>query len=593
MESIMRSVSKTILALAILMFPVISYAGNISVRKATSVAESFFIRYGAATRSGSSVQLLNRDDIVMTRSGEEAPYYIFNSTDGGFVIISGIEAAEPVLAYSFENGFSMAADMPENLKSWLEMYREQAEEHRLMGNGVTASEMEKWDRAAGQARAERPKALDLHTPDYGQGDPFNRLCPRDSAGQTVVAGCVTIAAAQIMAYYKYPKHGTGVLPGYSYKGIVIPDLTLGHDYDWDNMLPKYQDVNFTEDQANAVATLVRDVAIMGQVEFNHSSTTGNTNFTFPNMNIYMGYDKSLLRYPGWNMTKEEFKQAILGTLHKGEPVTFSGTSTSGGGHAFVGDGYDEDDRILINWGWNGSSNGYYKLSSFGSYTSGQVAFTDLKPDDGAKRAYTFFLKTGTHNNKEYKGCEYQSGTIAQGSSFTVRFGDVYNYGFTSFTGEFNFAHKDKDGNIKGWLRESPLTLSSLSNKSSTYWINDQTLTVTEPVERGDYVEPMWRTTGGEWQRFANADNDDDNVISKMPMHIRDCTSITYSKSKKAFTLTTMKGVTWTLKKPGGEVIRTAKTTLNDTALNMSGFESGTYTLTLEFGSQNMSLKLTI
>ncbi len=583
---------RTILAALTLLLPVFASAEDISLSRAQGVAEKYFIKTGVATRSTSHLTLVNKDEVAGTRSASEASFYIFNREEGGFVIISALDAACPVLGYSFEGSFSMADDMPENLREWLDLYRQQIAERRASGKAATAEELAAWDSAESMQFEGLPTAIDLQTPDWGQGSPYNKLCPYNTSGQKTIAGCVQIATAEVMAYHKYPKAGTGTLPAYTTNGISIPSITLGHEYQWDKMLKKYSGASYTTEEADAAARLVYDIGVMNKASFGHSGTGASTGTSVYRMTQYFGYSKGAVRYARTYMDDATWKNILKEQIGNKLPVLFAGESSSGGAHSFVIDGYDSNDNFLINFGWNGSSNGYYKLSAFGSYTIGQVAFTDIKPDDGVSSAHNFFLKTGTHNSKTYRGCEFISGTIAQGKTFTVRFGDVYNYGLSTYSGEFNFAHKSKDGTIKGWLRESPLTLSSLANKSSTYWINDVELKVTLPVERGDYVEPMYKDQG-VWKRFANADNNGDNIISTIPMHLRDNTSISYAKSKKTFTLSTFKGTTYTLKRPTGEVIRTAKTTNPDTALNFSSFESGTYTLELSYGGQEMTIKLTI
>ena len=591
----MRPVRIIFPLIALILFPAFhSYAGDVSLSTATKVAESFFQKCGIQTRSGSSLTLVNKNDITATRGGETAPYYIFNHAGGGFVMVAGIEAAEPVLAYSLENSFSMADDMPENIKFWLSMYRKQIDGHRLMGNGVTDSEKAKWKEALAVTRAERPKSVDLHTPDWGQGDPFNRLCPKDTAGNSVAAGCVTIAAAELMAFYKHPKHGTGVLPGYSFRGIVIEDLVLGHDYDWDNMLPKYSGVSFNDTQANAVATLVRDLAIMGQVEFASSSTTGNTNFTFPNMTIYMGYDKSLLRYPGWNMTSEQFKRVILSCIGKGEPVTFSGTSTAGGGHAFVGDGYDEDDRILINWGWNGSSNGYYISGVFGSYTKELIVYANLKPDFGGIDQYNLQIRNTTVDNTAYTGIMPQSCTLAKGGSITTKFGAIYNYGFLPFKGELTFAQMDREGNVKGYLTETPIEIPEIAKGSSFGYRDNITLTIPAEIERGDYIEPLFRYSGRtEWCHFYNALNDEDEVTGIIPLHLRDYTKFSYNKSTGAVTISTVRGSDYSIEKSDGTSVKSGKVTSDTISVKLKSYGAGTYTLKVTNGDQAMSFKIKV
>lgn len=53
---------------------------------------------------------------------------------------------------------------------------------------------------------------------------------------------------------------------------------------------------------------------------------------------------------------------IYHELSEGRVVLYFGQST-GGGHAFVCDGYQSEDYFHVNWGWGGSSNGNFKLSA--------------------------------------------------------------------------------------------------------------------------------------------------------------------------------------------------------------------------------------
>lgn len=72
---------------------------------------------------------------------------------------------------------------------------------------------------------------------------------------------------------------------------------------------------------------------------------------------------------------------IKGQLDIAYPVYYSGSGPAGG-HAWVVDGY-QSDSFHINWGWNGSYNGYYALSSLNpggdTFNSGQAAVINIHP----------------------------------------------------------------------------------------------------------------------------------------------------------------------------------------------------------------------
>ena len=83
-------------------------------------------------------------------------------------------------------------------------------------------------------------------------------------------GCVGYGSLTDMRYYKYPLHGTG---SHSYTTTFVDEngkplkknVTLSADfskdtYEWDKMLPDYRNVNYTAEQAKAVALLNAHVA---------------------------------------------------------------------------------------------------------------------------------------------------------------------------------------------------------------------------------------------------------------------------------------------------------------------------------------------
>lgn len=52
------------------------------------------------------------------------------------------------------------------------------------------------------------------------------------------------------------------------------------------------------------------------------------------------------------------EKLVRDELESNRPVIYSGNNSEGG-HAFICDGYKEDEAFHINWGWGGISNGYF------------------------------------------------------------------------------------------------------------------------------------------------------------------------------------------------------------------------------------------
>ena len=592
----MMKKARILLLICLLLLPAISQAEDISLNKARKVAETFFNRCGVTTRSSSQLTLVNAEEVAATRSASEVAFYIFNRQGGGFVIVSALDAARPILGYSIDHEFGTDDDMPENLVEWLDLYRQQIAERRRSGEPATAEELARWDEASFLTRADLPKSVDLHTAEWGQGAPYNRLCPLDTNGKKTIAGCTNIAISQVMFYHKHPHNGTGTIPGYTKNGITLPSIKLGHEYKWDIMLHKYKGATYTEEQADAAARIVYDVAVMGQASFGSSATSTSTTSSLPKTRTYFGYDKAMAKYARSYTDDAAWKAMMKEELAQLRPIIMTASSTSGGSHAFVVDGYDSDDRFHVNWGWNGSSNGYYYISAFGSYTVGQIIWLNVKPDAGGSYVYNLFIRYTTQSGITYKGIDYQGGTPTPGGSINVRFGAIYNYSASgqNFSGDVTFGHFSKDGTLKSLMMETPYHMS-LSTGSYSWASTLRELKITQEIERGDYVEPLYKPDGyTEWQHFHNAANPDDNIIGQFPLHISDFSTMSYAVGSRKFVISTFTGSKFVITNSAGEQVRTGTIGTTSYTLNMTDttrYPSGKYHLTITCGAQSLDFDI--
>lgn len=591
-----RFIERLIVTLFVLLVPVAASAEDISLQKARSTAERFFSNCGVATRAGSGLTLVNAKEIAQTRSASEAYYYIFNRDGGGFVIISAMDAAMPVLGYSLEHSFVDYEDMPENLAEMLELYRYQIKERRRSGVPATLEELSRWSAVNNLTRAGIPDAIDLQTPDWGQGAPFNRFCPLDTAGNRTITGCTATAISEVMYFHKWPKAGHGTLPGYTKNnGITIPDTPLGHEYQWDKMLPKYKNVDYTDEQADAVARLMSDVGIMCQAKYGKSSTSAGSKTGIPRLATYFYYDKNMTLFQHTFLTDDVWRDALREEIGSGRPVIcYANIPAGGAGHNFVIDGYDAEGRFLVNWGWNAGSNGYYHVGAFyNSYNIGQIGYTRIRPDQGGDWEYLMYLRKHSSSGVNYNGMVYTSGTVAPGSSFNIRFGAVYNVSYVEMDAQIQFGLFNKKGEFKCYLRNSPL--SSHFTVGNYKWWSNVTLNVPSDavIERGDYMEPLYRNAGQtEWKHFGNSGNESDEITDKMPLDLHSSTSITYQKGTSTFTINSFIGVKWSLYRPDGTLIRSSSATSTATKLNLSAFPNGTYKLELSYAGQSATIYLT-
>ena len=244
----------------------------------------------------------------------------------------------------------------------------------------------------------------LLTTSWGQDRPYNKVIPGIGGNyKAFVTGCTSTAISQIMRYYKYPQKGRGET-SYTIKynsGEFV--LTFSADfgnttYDWDNMLDDYS-AGYNQIQADAVATLMYHVAVSENTRFgSRGSSAGPRDGAVALINNF-NYDKGLMFGEREYFTDEEWEEIIYNELANGRPVLYDGISiTEDGtsGHAFVCHGYNADDNLFaINWGWEGSYDGYYALtgstalnpkteglSGSSGFTSAQTISYNIKPNEG-------------------------------------------------------------------------------------------------------------------------------------------------------------------------------------------------------------------
>ena len=191
---------------------------------------------------------VSQDNKTTRQTSDEQPYYAFNATDGGFVIVSGSDRTDAVIGYA-DSGTFDEGNMPSNLKAWLDEYKRQIE----------YVEANKIDAVSKQTRATSMAAIQpLVKTTWGQNSPFNDLCPSVNVSgekQTCPTGCVATAMAQILKYHEWPQN-MSALPAYTTKTrkISMPALSAT-TFDWSNMANSYAGTT-TVAQQNAVAKLM-------------------------------------------------------------------------------------------------------------------------------------------------------------------------------------------------------------------------------------------------------------------------------------------------------------------------------------------------
>jgi hypothetical protein len=356
-------------------------ADEITTEQALQQAQTFVKNHQTANGSrrnapGAAPQL--------TLASKVSGLYVFNvASDGGFVIVSNDDRTTPILAFG-DSGNIDPDNMPENMRAWLQGY---------------ADEIAWLKTQSGQrAQSRAPQRIGNHATNeirplvatqWNQNAPFNNMTPYYgiSNGQYVysktevsgynhcVTGCVATAMAQVMKYHNWPEGETAQIPAYKWRNSIwLPDENTklpATTFVWSNMKNKYTGSE-TDETATAVATLMKYCGY--SLEMNYGSSSSASDADVANALItYFGYNDQTTQFVRRNRyTYANWTDLIYFELAHQRPVVYGGQS-SGGGHAFVCDGYkyeNETDYFHINWGWGGMSDEYYVLSSLNPYNQG-------------------------------------------------------------------------------------------------------------------------------------------------------------------------------------------------------------------------------
>ena len=334
-----------------------AWADDVSERMAEAYAMRFAYSYFG----------VDFDETEFKLQGQVCGLYVFSMSEaGGFVIVSNDDRTLHILGFS-ETGVLDLENMPDEQRAWLQGYADEIAWLKLHDASIAPMGTISGARAGSH---EKETIEPLLTTTWAQRAPYNDLCPEYASGKRAVTGCVATAMAQVMNYHKWPVAATEAIPGYQDGYGVYQTALEATTFNWGNMLDSYSGGETTE-QNTAVATLMQYCGY--SVEMNYGSTSGTNMFKVaPALKTYFGYNETTTYLSRSFYTNDKWEDIIYHELASNRPVIYGGQST-GGGHAFVCDGYRHEyatDFFHINWGWGGKSDEYYVLSVLDPY-SGQ------------------------------------------------------------------------------------------------------------------------------------------------------------------------------------------------------------------------------
>ena len=432
-----------LITIGLLMSTASGWADDLTPEIAKQKAASFLLQKASSTgrsNAKASVSATQMQEVAVNADN----LYVFNigKTDG-FVIIANDDNCDRVLGYS-DTGHLDSNDMPEALQEMLQAYNKNV--------GAAKASPRKAPTRGNNMAPVKPMLKTY----YNQSGVYNMYLPivkqPDEEGNNrrmAPTGCVSVAMAQIMAYWQWPKR-VEAIPGYvmdktgSDEDITVyaknPNSTDGgwmdiftpqsgevkplpaYNINWGNIYQgSYDDDYFkgmwsSANSYNKVFSNYWSGSTLAKMQeigrlFLYACSSLQMYYTFTGSGAksadmitllpkYFGYKNQIKKNERRNFTEEAWEQLLYNEISNGRPVIYAGKaqkSTGGtGAHSYILDGYDGEGLWHVNWGWNGSCDGYYdfeNLSPYGlpddtdgytvsetGYVINQICLTGIEPN---------------------------------------------------------------------------------------------------------------------------------------------------------------------------------------------------------------------
>ena len=552
----------------------IAYAKHVDEQTAKQVGQTFLsgISSTKMSKSANNLELVYKVGANNSnsgdnhkKSGQTTYFYVFNAGNEGFVIVAGDDNVSPILGYSYEGAFD-PNNIPPNAQKWLEGYKNEI--RYVIEQEISATEQiqrewtDYYNNTPRQVRKSGSVAPLVSTK-WNQGTYYNAMCP-GSGNNKAVTGCVATAMAMIMKYWNYPVMGSG-FRSYNSQNYGTLSANFGiTTYDWNNM-PNQLTASSTQTQKDAVATLMYHCGVSVNMNYSPSGSGAYTVGPAPSsehaLKTYFGYKNTLSGKNKSSYTDANWKNLLKTELNNGRPILYSGHG-SGGGHAFVCDGYDDNDFFHFNWGWGGTGpDGYYAINALnppalgtgggsGGFNTSQQAIIGIEPNETV---------WDTNSNSKLKLASFLNiGATFRFISDTISLTTtIANNDTVAFNGTLGAAIFNSEEVIIGFLDTIPVSISVGSNTVRTFKRKGG-----PPYIPGNYtVRILYKTIGNDWTIVGNGD-----AIN----HINNKTFIIdYSALIETYS-------NFTVQNNGGRLIKNESASINVNLLNNPNYSTDFY-----------------
>ena len=426
----------------LLVLSVLLYAGLVQAAPRTA-EEAIAIAQRITARRAPACHAVTAASCHIIRSSDR--WYAINA-GSSFVVVSADDTMPEVLGFS-PNGALTEETMPPALKAWLDSYDTQPV-------------------YAGTASDGCAPLVPCH---WNQHEPFNDMAPTYDGTNRCVTGCTATAMAQLMYTHRHPAQGTG---SHSYDWTCAENpaysRTLAANYgnttyQWNQMRDDYTTASqYTPAQAEAVAQLMFHCGVAIEMKYGSGGSSGSDIDVMKGLMNYFGYDHNIQMLSKALYEIEDLADRVRDELRAGRPVYVSGRG-SGGGHAFLCDGFSADGTFHINWGWGGLGDGDYLLTGLnpthqgaggnlsGDYNSDVTIAVGIRPATGSLDT-VYQMSVGQ--------IEIPQPSAARNAALSVNLLTIKNEGLHDFHGQYSVGilseHTDEIQEVLSAPYSSPL-----------------------------------------------------------------------------------------------------------------------------------------
>jgi len=217
---------------------------------------------------------------------------------------------------------------------------------------------------------------------WGQGRYFNYACPADPEGPNghVLPGCMSVAMAQIIRYYG----GFNEIDlNHSFQSGRYGMLTANiGPYSWNRMENTLVAVN------REVCDMLYDFSVLLHTAYSTTGSSANSHQTLEALHE-LGYGEASLVRKG-DYSADGWSDLLYSNLIEYKPVL-----VTGGGHAFICDGFDKEGMLHFNLGGAGYGDGYYMPGLLVMGYPVNEMFVDLYPSCLPALAKSISVKNGS------------------------------------------------------------------------------------------------------------------------------------------------------------------------------------------------------